>query len=264
MDLPVNAFKAALKAGRPQFGIWCSIPGSAHAEALASCGFDWMLIDTEHSVMDHTTVLAMLQGAAAWPTHPIVRPGWNDATEIKRILDLGAQTVLVPYVQTAEEAARAVAAVRYAPQGMRGVAGATRASRFGLVKDYVARANAEVCLLVQAETAEALARIEEIAGVEGVDGVFIGPSDLAASMGLPGQPAHPEVKAATFDAIARLRAVGVPAGILTFDPAFLEEAVAAGTLFTAVEGDTSLLYKAARATAAKWKGRAGAVAGPGY
>jgi 4-hydroxy-2-oxoheptanedioate aldolase len=264
MDLPVNPFKAALRAGRPQFGIWCSIPGSAHAEALASCGFDWMLIDTEHSVMDHTTVLAMLQAAAPWPTHPIVRPGWNDATEIKRILDLGAQTILVPYVQTAEEAARAVAAVRYAPQGMRGVAGATRASRFGLVKDYVARANAEVCLLVQAETAEALARIEEIAAVEGVDGVFIGPSDLAASMGYPGQPAHPEVKAATMDAIARLRKAGVPAGILTFDAVFLEEAVAAGTLFTAVEGDTSILYKGARAVAATWKGRAAIEGGNGY
>lgn len=263
MDLPANPFKAALKAGRPQFGIWCSIPGSAHAEAMASCGFDWMLIDTEHSAMDHTTVLAMLQGAAAWPTHPVVRPGWNDATEIKRILDLGAQSLLVPYVQTAEEAARAVAAVRYAPQGMRGVAGTTRASRFGLIRDYVARANAEICLLVQAETAEALARIEEIAAVDGVDGVLIGPSDLAASMGLPGQPAHPEVKAATLDAIARLRKAGMPAGILTFDAGFLDEAVAAGTLFTAVEGDTSLLYKAARATAARWIGR-GPAAGSGY
>ncbi len=263
MDLPVNPFKAALKTGRPQFGIWCSIPGSAHTEALACCGFDWMLIDTEHAVMDHTTVLAMLQAAAPWPTHAAVRPGWNDATEIKRLLDLGAQTILVPYVQTAEEAARAVAAVRYPPQGMRGVAGATRASRFGQVKDYVARANEEICLLVQAETAEALARIEEIATVDGVDGVFIGPADLAASMGYPGQPAHPEVKAATLDAIARLRRVGVPAGILTFDATFLEEAVAAGTIFTAVDGDASLLYRSARAVAAKWKGQ-GPVAGSGY
>jgi 4-hydroxy-2-oxoheptanedioate aldolase len=263
MELPVNPFKAALKAGRAQVGIWCSLPGSGHAEALATCGFDWMLIDTEHAVMDHTMVLAMLQAAAPWPTHPIVRPGWNDATEIKRLLDLGAQTLLVPYVQSAEEAARAVAAVRYAPQGMRGVAGATRASRFGLVKDYVARANAEVCLLVQAETAEALAQIEEIGSVDGVDGVFIGPADLAASMGYPGQPAHPEVQAATLDAIARLRRIGVPAGILTFDAGFLAAAVAAGTLFTAVEGDASLMYRAARAAAAKWKG-GGPAAGSGY
>lgn len=256
MDLPVNPFKAALKAGRPQWGIWCSIPGSGHAEALAGCGFDWMMIDTEHAVMDHATVLAMLQAVAPWPTHAIVRPGWNDATEIKRLLDLGAQTLLVPYVQSAAEAAKAVAAVRYAPQGMRGVASATRASRYGMVPDYVARANAEICLLVQAETAEALARIEEIAGVEGVDGVFIGPADLAASMGHPGQPSHPAVKAAVLEAIGRLRGIGVPAGILSFDAAFLAEVAAAGTLFTAVEGDAPLLYRSARATAAKWKGSA--------
>ncbi len=255
MDLPANPFKAALKARRQQIGIWCSIPGSGHAEALATCGFDWMLIDTEHAVIDHTTVLAMLQAVAPWPTHAVVRPGWNDATEIKRLLDLGAQTLLVPYVQTAEEAARAVAAVRYAPQGMRGVAAATRASRFGMVRDYVARANDEICLLVQAETAEALSRIEEIASVEGVDGVFIGPADLAASMGYPGQSAHPEVKAAALDAIRRLASKGVPAGILSFDAEFLDEAVAAGTTFTAVDGDAALLYRTARATAAGWKAK---------
>jgi 4-hydroxy-2-oxoheptanedioate aldolase len=255
MELPANPFKAALRAGRRQVGIWCSIPGSGHAEALASCGFDWMLIDTEHTAVDHATVLAMLQGAAAWPTHAAVRPGWNDPVEIKRILDLGAQTILVPYVQSAAEAARAVAAVRYAPAGMRGVAGATRASRFGLVRDYVARADAEICLLVQAETAEALARIEEIAAVEGVDGVFIGPADLAASMGFPGEPAHPQVQAATLDAIRRLAARRVPAGILTFDAGFLDAAVAAGVTFPAVGADSALLYGAARALARDWAAR---------
>ncbi len=254
MDLPRNHFKAALRAGRNQIGIWCSLPGSGHAEALAGCGFDWMLIDTEHAIIDHTTVLAMLQAAAPYPTQVVVRPGWNDAVEIKRLLDLGAQTILVPYVQSADEAARAVAAVRYPPRGMRGVAGLTRASRFGQVDRYTARADAEICLLVQAETAEALDRLDEIAGVDGVDGVFIGPADLAASMGHPGQPAHPEVRAATVAAIARLKARGMPAGILTFDPGFLAEAVAAGTTFTAVDADVGILYRQARALAARWKG----------
>jgi 4-hydroxy-2-oxoheptanedioate aldolase len=255
MDLPRNSFKAALRAGQKQIGIWCSIPGPGNAEAIASCGYDWMLIDTEHTVTDLPTVQAMLQAAAPYPTHVIVRPGWNDAVEIKRLLDAGAQTLLIPYVQSAEEAARAVAAVRYPPHGMRGVAGMTRANRFGLVTDYTARANAETCLLVQVETAGTLPQIEAIAAVDGVDGIFIGPADLAASMGYPGQPGHPEVKAAVLDAIARIRATGKPAGILSLDPGLLAEAFAAGTLFTAVDIDMSILIRGARAMAADWKSR---------
>ena len=253
MDLPKNPLKAALAAGRQQIGIWCSIPGSGHAEALAGCGFDWMLIDTEHSIIDLATVQAMLQAAAPYPTHAAVRPGWNDPVEIKRLLDIGAQTILVPYVQNAAEARKAVAAVRYPPQGMRGVAGITRASRYGTVADYTARANAEICLLVQVETADALAEIEAIAAVEGVDGIFIGPADLAASMGHPGNPGHPSVKAAILDAIRRIRAAGKPAGILSLDPAFVKEAVAAGTLFTAVDVDAAILLRGAREAAKSWK-----------
>jgi 4-hydroxy-2-oxoheptanedioate aldolase len=254
MDLPRNPFKAAIAAGRQQIGLWCAIPHSAHAEHLATAGFDWILIDTEHSAVELTTVLAMLQAIAPYPTQAAVRPGWNDPVEIKRLLDLGALTILVPYVQTADEAARAVAAVRYPPSGMRGVAGITRASRFGTIPGYTARADAEVCLLVQVETAEALARVEEIAAVDGVDGVFIGPADLAATMGHPGEPGHPDVKAAVLDGIRRIRAAGKPAGILTLDPAFLREAVAAGTLFTAVDVDTAMVSRAARALVAEWKG----------
>lgn len=253
MDLPSNPFKAALRAGRQQIGIWCSIPGSWTAEAMAGSGFDWMLIDTEHSTVDLTTVQAMMQAAAPYPTHAIVRPGWNDAVEIKRILDAGAQTILVPFVQSAAEGEKAAAAVRYAPQGVRGVAGLTRASRFGLVDDYVARANDEVCLLVQIETAAALAQIEAIAAVEGIDGIFIGPSDLAASLGHPGNSSHPEVKAAVLDAVRRIRAAGKPAGILTLDQDFLREAVAAGTLFTAVDIDIAILLRGARARAREWR-----------
>lgn len=254
MELPRNRFKAALAEGRAQIGIWCSIAGSDNAEALAGCGFDWMLIDTEHSTVDLTTVKAMLQAAAPYPTQSVVRPGWNDAVEIKRLLDAGAMSILVPYVQTAAEAARAVSAVRYAPQGTRGVSGITRASRFGLVDGYLARANAEICLLVQVETAEALRNIEAIAAVDGVDGIFVGPADLAASMGFPGNPGAPEVKAAILDAIARIRACGKPAGILSLDPDFLKQAVAAGSVFTAVDVDQAILLRGARALARAWKG----------
>ena len=190
MDLPKNAFKAALKAGQRQIGLWVTIPDSGLVEMLAGCGYDWLLLDNEHSAMSAVETLPLLQ-AAAYRVTTVVRPGWNDAVEIKKLLDLGAQTLLVPYVQNAEEARAAVAAVRYPPAGMRGVAGLTRASRYGAVADYHRRTQDEICLLVQVETAEALRHIEDIAAVEGVDGIFIGPSDLAASMGYPGQSSHP-------------------------------------------------------------------------
>jgi 4-hydroxy-2-oxoheptanedioate aldolase len=254
MDLPRNLFKSALREGRAQIGIWCTIPGSDNAEALAGCGFDWMLIDTEHSTVGLDTVKAMLQGAAPYPTQAVVRPGWNDAVEIKRILDAGAMSILVPYVQNAEEAARAVSAVRYPPHGTRGVAGITRASRYGTVDHYTARADNEICLLVQVETAEALRNIEAIAAVPGVDGIFVGPADLAASMGFPGNPGAAEVRAAILDAIRRIRAAGKPAGILSLDPDLLKEAVAAGSVFTAVDVDQAILLRGARALARQWKG----------
>jgi 4-hydroxy-2-oxoheptanedioate aldolase len=254
MKLPKNLFKAALAEGRAQIGLWVSIPGSDNAEALAGCGFDWLLIDTEHSTVALDTVKSMLQAIAPYPVSAAVRPGWNDAVEIKRILDAGAQTILVPYVQNAEEAARAVAAVRYPPAGLRGVAGITRASRYGLVEGYTAAADSEICLLVQVETAAALTQIEAIAAVDGVDGIFIGPADLAASMGHPGNPSAPPVKAAILDGIARIRAAGKPAGILSLDPAFLKEAVAAGSVFTAVDVDQAILLRGARAAAKAWKG----------
>lgn len=240
--------------GRAQIGLWCTIPGSENAEALAGCGFDWLLIDTEHSTVSLGTVTTMLQAIAPYPVSAAVRPGWNDAVEIKRILDAGAQTILVPYVQNAAEAVRAVAAVRYPPSGMRGVAGITRATRYGLVEGYTARADAEICLLVQVETAEALRNIEAIAAVPGVDGIFIGPADLAASMGHPGNPGAPEVRSAILDGIRRIRAAGKPAGILSLDPGLLKDAVAAGSLFTAVDVDQAILLRGARALAQAWKG----------
>ena len=252
MDLPRNGFKRALAEGRRQIGLWCSIPDGGTVELLAGCGYDWLLIDTEHTPMGPRDALALMQAAAAYPVSTIVRPGWNDPVEIKRLLDCGAQTLLVPYVQDAEEARAAVAAVRYAPAGVRGVAGLTRAARFGAVEDYARRAHEEICLLVQVETATALDAIETIAAVEGVDGIFVGPADLAASMGRPGEPSHPDVRAAVLDAVRRIRGAGVPAGILTLDQAFLREVADAGAQFVAVDVDAALLRRGALARREEW------------
>ena len=216
--LPHNHFKQALLEGRQQIGLWCSLPGPYVAEAMAGSGFDWMLFDTEHSPGDPVTVLAQLQAVAPYPVSPVVRPASNDAVLIKRFLDIGAQTLLIPYVQNVAEAKAAVAAMRYPPAGIRGVAASTRATRFGRVADYGKRAHEQLCLLVQVETRAALDQLEGIANVDGVDGVFIGPGDLAASLGHVGAPGHPEVQSAIEDAIGRIRACGKPAGILTAGP----------------------------------------------
>ena len=253
MDLPVNRFKQALKDGQQQIGLWNSIPGPLVAEALAGCGFDWVVIDTEHAPTDVPDVLGMLQAMAPYPVSAVVRPAANDPVLIKRLLDFGAQTLILPYIQSAEEAQAAVAAVRYAPRGMRGVAGLTRASRFGAVPDYTRRADAEICLILQVETALALSRIEEIAATDGVDGLFIGPADLAASMGHPGALDHPAVKAAIKDAIRRITATGKPAGILTSDAAFARACMGWGTRFTAVGMDIGLMLQAARGLAASYR-----------
>jgi 4-hydroxy-2-oxoheptanedioate aldolase len=252
MDLPANAFKAALRAGRPQIGIWSTLPDPNVTEILAGCGYDWMMFDTEHSTAGPNEVIAFLRTVAPYPVSPVVRPGWNNPVEIKRLLDAGAQTLLIPYVQSAEEARSAVAAVTYPPKGVRGVSGITRATRYGVVANYAARANEEICLLVQVETSEALSRLKEIAQVPGVDGVFFGPADLAASFGYPGQPSHPEIKKAILDGIGLLRDLGVPAGILSLDQGFLREARMAGALFVAVDVDSGLLRRSAVARRAEW------------
>ena len=254
MDLPKNHFKARLVLGEQQIGLWNSITGSMVAEALAGTGFDWLVIDTEHSLTDVPDTLAMMQAMAPYPVSPVVRPAANDAVLIKRLLDLGAQTLVVPYVQNAAEAQAAVSAMRYPPRGIRGVAGLTRAVRFGAVAGYTARAEEELCLIVQVETAEALAQIGAIAAVDGVDGLFIGPSDLAASMGHPGAPGHPAVVTAIEDAITRIVAAGKPAGILTLDAAFARRCMALGTTFTAVGMDIQILVQGARKLAGDFRG----------
>lgn len=253
MDLPVNRFKARLKAGDSQIGVWGTIPDACVIEMLAGAGFDWLVIDTEHTPVEVSAVLPLLQAAAPYQTECIVRPVVNDTALIKRHLDQGAQTLLLPYIQSRTEAEAAVAAVHYGPQGLRGVAGTMRAARYGRVKDYVARANPEICLLLQIESALALERLDDIATVPGVDGVFIGPADLAASMGYPGQSAHPDVRKAIRRSIGRLGELGVPSGILATDPVFARDCIAAGTRFTAVGVDMSLLVGAVDALAAGFR-----------
>ena len=241
--LPVNAFKAALAEGRLQRGVWCTINESLVAEMVAGCGFDWMMFDTEHSALDPLTVLPLLQAVAPYPVSPIVRPGSLNAAEIKKLLDLGAQTLLVPMIQNAAMAAEAVAAVTYPPEGIRGVSGMTRATRFATVAGYHNAARAEICLILQVETLEAVANIEAIAAVEGVDAIFVGPADLAASMGYAGEPNHPDVTKAVLDAIRRIVATGKPAGILTTSAEVYDAAVAAGALFAARHVDMIALRK---------------------
>lgn len=253
MKLPHNRFKHALAAGEQQIGLWNSITGPVAAELLASLGYDWLVIDTEHALTDVPDTLGMMQAMAPYPVSAVVRPATNDTVLIKRLLDLGAQTLLIPYVQNADEARAAVTAMCYPPRGLRGVALITRASRFGQIPDYARRAEEELCLLVQIETVEALAEIEAIAAVDGVDGLFIGPSDLAASMGHAGNARHPEVIAAIRDAIGRITAAGKPAGILAVDPAFARDCIGWGTTFTAVGVDVLLLVQAAKAALAPFR-----------
>ncbi|NEI23471.1 4-hydroxy-2-oxoheptanedioate aldolase [Rhizobium leguminosarum] len=253
MNLPENRFKRALLKKQQQIGLWCSLPGSYAAEIVAPSGFDWLLFDTEHSPSDVLTVLPQLQAVAAYEVSPVVRPASNDAVLIKRYLDIGAQTLLLPYVQNQDEAEAAVSAMRYPPAGIRGVSGLTRATRFGRVACYARRAEEELCLLVQLETRAALEALEAIAQVDGVDGVFIGPADLAASLGYPGEPGHPEVVAAVEDAISRLVALGKPAGILTPDTRFAARCIELGTTFTAVGVDAGLLARGTEALAEKFR-----------
>ena len=253
MDLPRNRFKQALAEGRLQIGLWSTLGSTVGAEILGDSGFDWLLLDTEHSPNELPDLLAQMQALGRSETAPVVRPAWNDTVLIKRILDIGAQSVLLPYVQNAAEAARAVAATRYPPAGVRGVTGSGRAARYGRVRDYARRAHEELCVLVQVETRQALDALEEIAGVAGVDGVFIGPADLAASMGFVGQPGHAEVQAAIRDAVERLKAAGRPAGILTASPDEARRYIDWGFAFVAVGIDLLLLARGADALRAAFR-----------
>ena len=254
MDLPRNPFKHAIAEGRTQIGLWLALTSAYAAEVAAGAGFDWLVIDMEHAPNTLETTFAQLQALAPYPGVAMVRPASNDLVRIKHLLDMGAQTLLIPYVQSVEEAEAAVTAIRYPPRGLRGFASATRAAGFGRVADYGRKVEAELCLIVQVETVQALEQLEAISAVDGVDGVFIGPADLAASMGLVGQLNHPEVKAAVLGAIERLKAIGKPAGVLSADPDFAEACRDAGATFVAVGLDTVILARGADALARRFKG----------
>jgi len=261
MQTPKNTFKAALAAKQAQIGLWLSLGSPYSAEICAGAGFDWMLIDGEHGPNDTLTLLSQLQAIAAYPgTHPVARMpmGHGEIGEmlIKQYLDLGVQTLLVPMVDTPEQAARIVNAARY-PQndgkgGIRGMAGA-RASAWGRRPNYFQEANEQVCVLVQVETRLGMENLDKIAAVDGVDGVFIGPADLSASMGHVGAADHPDVQAAIRDGIARIIKANKAAGILTANEAHARNYLDLGCTFVAVGLDTSLLVQATSALAGRFK-----------
>jgi 4-hydroxy-2-oxoheptanedioate aldolase len=253
MDIPANPLKRALREGRPQIGLWSSLSSYVTVEVIAGSGFDWLLLDTEHApnelAMVHNQLQAMVGGTAT----PVVRPAWNDAVLIKRLLDVGVQSLLIPFVQNVEEAQRAVAATRYPPDGIRGVASTTRANHYGRVKEYLKRAHEEICVIVQVENRLALENLDAIATVEGVDGVFIGPNDLAAGMGHLGNYGYPDVAAAIDDAIGRIRKAGKIAGILAPVEADARRWMKLGCQFVAVGSDVGILARQSEALAAKFK-----------
>ena len=261
MQTPINAFKHALAAGQTQIGLWVGLADGYVTEVLAGVGFDWLLIDGEHAPNDLRSTLAQLQAiSSAWSafphrSQPVVRVPVGRADLIKQVLDIGAQTILVPMIDTAEQAAEMVRAMRYPPEGIRGMGSAlARASRWQAYPKYLHEANAETCLLVQAESTEALANLDAIAQTPGVDGVFIGPADLSASMGHVGAPGHPDVQAAIADAIGRIRRAGKAAGILSTTEDQARKWLAAGATFVAVGVDTIVLTQAAKALLEKYKG----------
>jgi 4-hydroxy-2-oxoheptanedioate aldolase len=251
MELPVNHFKHALKAGKPQIGIWSSLCSHIVADIFANSGFDWVLLDTEHSPNELPMVQQQLHAMQGGTANPVVRVAWNDMVMIKRFLDIGAQSLLLPYVQSVEEAKNAVISINYPQKGMRGVAGGSRAAGYGRIKDYHKRAAGELCLLVQVETRKAMASLDAIAEVEGVDGVFIGPNDLSADMGYLGNWQHPEVWKVMEDAAKRIRKAGKAPGILVGE-ADGQRCLDMGYLFVAVGSDIGLL-RTGDALAAKFK-----------
>jgi 4-hydroxy-2-oxoheptanedioate aldolase len=265
MKTPINRFKQAIKEGRTQYGLWVSLLGPLNTEICAAAGFDWLLLDGEHTPNDPYNLLQQSQVIAAYPnTHAIARVpighGFVGQGLLKQYLDVGIQTVLVPMVETAEQARELVRCMRYPPDGIRGMA-ATRASGWGRNASYAKEANEQVCLLVQAETRKGIENLDEIAAVEGVDGVFIGPSDLSAAFGHVGDPWHPEMEKIIADAFKRIQKAGKAVGILTLDEARAKQHVEMGATFIAVGTDSNLMVKGTNALAAAFMGTATAIKG---
>lgn len=254
MELPANTFKRAIAEGKTQYGLWLGLPDSTCAEICAGAGFDWLVIDAEHAPFDLHSILTHLQVMAAYDVHPVVRPVAGDRNLIKQLLDIGAQTLIVPMVETAQQARELVQAVRYPPEGIRGLGTSlARAARWNRIPAYVHKANAEACLIVQVETTTAVNNLAEIVEVEGLDGIFIGPSDLSASMGHPGDPGHPEVVTAIETSIETIIKAGKAAGLLALDPKLARSYVGKGASFVGVGIDTLLLANASKALADSFK-----------
>ena len=245
MKISINPLATALREKRKQVGLWVSLSNNYVADVLAHAGFDWVMIDMEHSPNDLQSVLGQLQAFAASQTPVLVRPPWNDAVIVKRLLDLGAPGLLFPMIQNAEEAALAVAATRYPPEGVRGVAGSTRATKFGRIENYAADYEAQTPVIMQLETLPAINNAEEIASVDGVDGVFFGPGDLAADLGIVGQAMSNQVWDAIMPVAEKLIAQDVPVGTLVLDAKFGAQLLNQGFTFVACGADSALLAKSA-------------------
>jgi 4-hydroxy-2-oxoheptanedioate aldolase len=257
MKMPVNQFKRALAERRLQIGLWMGLADPICAEICAGAGFDWLVIDAEHAPNHLRTILAQLQAIAPYPVEPVVRATIGDVAHIKQLLDLGGQTLLVPVVETGEQAALLVRATRYPPEGIRGVGSAlARASRWSRIGTYLKESDDQICLLLQVETTRGLENLDAIARTPGVDGVFIGPADLSAALGHRGDPEHPEVQAAIEQSVARILAAGKAAGILVATEALARKYIALGCSFVAVGVDTTLLARATQSLAEKFKGAA--------
>lgn len=265
MDMPINAFKRALHTGETQIGAFLGLTDAYCAEIMASAGFDWLMIDGEHAPNSVRDVLQQLQAMAPYPVRVVVRCVDHDAARIKQLLDVGVQSLLVPMVESAAEAEALVRAMRYPPNGIRGVGTAlARAARWNGVDGYFAKADQEMCLIVQVESKAGLDSLDDILKVEGVDAVFIGPSDLAASLGHLGNPGHPEVKASIETAIAKIAAAGKAPGVFSADPAMAKNYQERGARFIAVGVDTLLLRNAAVKLAASFKSDGDAKSGAAY
>ena len=254
MDILKNRFKAALLKREPQFGLWLGLADSYSAEICAGAGFDWLLIDGEHAPNDVRSILTQLQAMAAYPVHPIVRPPVGEVRLIKQLLDIGAQSLLIPLVESADFARQLVSATRYPPVGIRGVGSAlARASRWNRVPNYMQAADPEICLMVQIETRKGLEQLSAIAAVDGIDGVFIGPADLSAALGQRGNPSHPDVQSAIENSIGRIRSAGKAVGIITTDETLARRYLSLGCTFIALGLDVSLLARATQDLARKFK-----------
>ena len=248
MTRETNRFKDWMQAreGTP-LGTWIMSASPIVSEAMGHAGFDWLLVDMEHSPIDLAQTTAILQALSGVPAEVVLRVPWNDPVTVKRVMDAGARALMFPFIQSVDEARAAIAATRYPPQGTRGVAAMHRASRFGTVPDYLARANDQVAVILQLETPEAVALLPEIAALDGVDAIFIGPGDLSGGMGLLGQIGHPEVQAALRNAAQAAQDAGIACGIVGADAATVRSYIEMGFSYVAIASDLGLVMGAAKA-----------------